>query len=226
MEPKSAPPRHPRPGDDPRAWWEAFGGVGPVPDETVVVDDGGGLRNVLVYLEGGPNADVPVIAVSEASHVPYVLDTRLVRVRAGEGFPVDRIARALAGALGEDGTALAARLPVVRDAVVDELIRSFSRKNGIVGVAVFIPGVDMPLMTMNQIRLVLRIALAYGESMDASRAGELLGVIGAGFGLRAVARQTLGAVPVAGWAVKGGIGYTGTKAIGEAARRYFETRST
>jgi uncharacterized protein (DUF697 family) len=176
-------------------------------------------------LRAASRADVPIVAVTEGSRVPYVLDTRLVRVRAGEGFPVDRIAKAIAGALGEDGTALAARLPVVREAVVDELIGSFSRKNGLIGVAVFIPGVDMPIMTMNQIRLVLRIALAYGESMDASRAGELLGVVGAGFGLRAVARSTLGTIPLAGWAVKGGIGYTGTRAIGEAARRYFETRS-
>jgi membrane associated rhomboid family serine protease len=32
VEPVSAAPRAPRPGDDPRAWWEAFGGVGPVPE--------------------------------------------------------------------------------------------------------------------------------------------------------------------------------------------------
>jgi hypothetical protein len=31
----------------------------------------------------------------------------------------------------------------------------------------------------------------------------------------------LGAVPVAGWLVKGAIAYGGTKAIGEAAQRYF-----
>jgi len=177
-------------------------------------------------LRAAVRADVPVVAVTEASRVPYVIETRVVRVRPGEGFPVDKIARALGGALGEDGTALAARLPVVRGAVVDELIRSFSRKNGLIGVAVFIPGVDMPLMTMNQVRLVLRIALAYGESLDRSRGVELLGVVGAGFGMRSVARQALGGVPVAGWAVKGGIGYTGTRAIGEAARRYFETRSS
>jgi uncharacterized protein (DUF697 family) len=155
-----------------------------------------------------------------------VLDTRVVRVRPGEGFRVDQIARALAAALGEDGTALAARLPVVRRAVVDELIRSFSRKNGLVGATVFIPGVDMPVLTLNQIRLVLRIAVAYGESVDASRAVELLGVVGAGFGLRTIAREAIGAVPVAGWAVKGAIAYTGTRAIGEAARRYFESRAT
>jgi len=204
-------------------------------DPSAVVENGDPRASAALVWVGEPDekalraavrADVPVVAVTEASRVPYVLDTRVVRVRPGEGLPVDRVARALAGALGEDGTALAARLPAVRSAVVDDLIRRFSRKNGIVGAAVFIPGVDMPIMTMNQIRLVLRIALAYGESMDAGRAGELLGVVGAGFGLRSVARQTLGAVPLAGWAVKGGIGYTGTTAIGEAARRYFESRKT
>ena len=32
-------------------------------------------------------------------------------------------------------------------------------------------------------------------------------------------------VPVAGWAVKGAVAYAGTKALGEAAVRYFEARS-
>jgi uncharacterized protein (DUF697 family) len=78
---------------------------------------------------------------------------------------------------------------------------------------------------MHQIRLVLRIAIAYGQTVDANRAVELLGVVGVGFGFRAVAREALDFVPVAGWALKGAIAYTGTKAIGEAARRYFEARS-
>jgi uncharacterized protein (DUF697 family) len=71
---------------------------------------------------------------------------------------------------------------------------------------------------------VLRIALAYGEQIDNRRAVELIGVVGAGFGFRAVARELLDLIPVAGWAVKGAIAYSGTKAIGEAAVRYFETR--
>jgi uncharacterized protein (DUF697 family) len=32
-------------------------------------------------------------------------------------------------------------------------------------------------------------------------------------------------VPIAGWIVKGGIAYTATRAIGEAAVRYFEERT-
>jgi len=176
-------------------------------------------------LRAANRAGVPIVAVTDADEVPYVLATDLVRVPPGQGFPIDEIAEAVARKLGESGTALAARLPTLRGAVCDELIRSFSKKNAIVAAAVFIPGVDMPVLTLNQARLVLRIALAYGQEIDKERAVELLGVVGAGFGMRAVARELLDLVPVAGWAVKGAVAYTGTKAIGEAAVRYFEARS-
>jgi len=176
-------------------------------------------------LRAADKAGVPIIAVTDDADLPYVLATDIVRVPPGQGFPVDEIAAAVARKLGEDGTALAARLPTLRRAVCDELIRSFARKNALISAAVFIPGVDMPVLTLNQIRLVLRIALAYGQEIDKERALELLGVIGVGFGLRTVARELLDLVPVAGWAVKGAVAYAGTKALGEAAVRYFEART-
>ena len=176
-------------------------------------------------LRAADRAGVPIIAVTDANEVPYALATDLVRVPPGQGFPIDAIARAVARKLGEDGTALAARLPSIRGAVCDELISSFSKKNAIIAAAVFIPGVDMPVLTLNQARLVLRLALAHGQEVDRERAVELLGVVGLGFGLRTVARELLDLVPVAGWAVKGAVAYAGTKAIGEAAVRYFEARA-
>ena len=81
--------------------------------------------------------------------------------------------------------------------------------------------VDMPILTFNQVRLVMRIALAHGEDIDRVRALELLSVVGAGFGFRAIARELLDLVPVGGWAVKGSIAYAGTRVVGEAAVRYF-----
>ena len=168
-------------------------------------------------------AHVPIVGVTDGESLPYVLDTDIVAVRPGEGLPVGEIAHAVAAALGDRGTDLAARLPVLRSAVVDELIRIYARKNALVAAAVFVPGVDMPVLTLNQARLVLRIALAYGEEVDRSRLPEMLGVVGAGFGLRALARELLDLVPVAGWAAKGAVAYAGTKALGEAARRYFES---
>ena len=74
---------------------------------------------ILVWI-GAPDEDelrrasrhgVPIIAVTEADTVPYVLATDLVRVPPGAGFPVDEIAGAVARRLGEDSTSLAARLP-------------------------------------------------------------------------------------------------------------------
>ena len=79
------------------------------------------------------------------------------------------------------------------------------------------------MLTLNQARLVLRIALAYGQEIDRSRLPELLAVVGTGFGLRALARELLDFVPVAGWAAKGAVAYAGTRALGEAARRYFRS---
>jgi uncharacterized protein (DUF697 family) len=201
-------------------------------EPAAVVEDVLENVSVLVWV-GAPDEDqlrkadragVPIVAVTEADVVPYVLATSIVRVPPGQGFPVEEIARAIADRLGEDGTALAARLPVIRAAVCSQLIAMFAKRNAIVAGAVFVPGVDMPLLTLNQVRLVLRIAVAYGETIDNQRALELLGVVGAGFGFRAVARELLDLVPVAGWAVKASIAYGGTKAVGEAAVRYFEAR--
>ena len=179
-------------------------------------------------LKEATRARIPVVAVvvgGSGAHVPYVLEEYVVRVGAGTGFPVEQIARRLAQALGERATPLAARLPVLRRAVCDELIRKFSRQNAFIGVAVFIPGADLPILTLNQVRLVLRIADAHGFAIESERLPEVIGVIVSGLGLRALARRAIGIVPVVGWAVKGGIAYVGTRALGEAAVRYFERRA-
>ena len=176
-------------------------------------------------LRAASRAEVPIVAVTDEASVPYVLAEDLVRVPAGQGFPVEEIVAAVARSLGEKGAPLAARLPVLRPAVCKHLIAGYSRRNALVAAAVFVPGVDLPVLTLNQIRLVLWIAVAYGEEIDRQRALELTGVVGAGFGFRAAARELLDFVPVAGWAVKGAVAYTGTRAIGEAAMRYFDARS-
>ena len=185
---------------------------------------GASTKDDAAELKAARRAKVPVVAVqmgTEDLDVPYVLATDIVRCRPGEGFPVEEIAAAVAARLGEAGTGLAARLPVLREPLCRELIESFSRKNGLAAVAIFIPGADFPVLTLNQLRLVLRLGAAHGVDIDQQRLPEVLATVAAGFGLRAVARQVLGAIPVAGWLVKGGIAYAGTRALGEAAHRYF-----
>lgn len=174
-------------------------------------------------------ARVPIVAVAagpvpEGVSIPYVLATDVVRVPPGAGFPLDEIARAAARRLGEDGAPLAARIPLLRAAVCETIVESFARRNGIVAAAVFVPGADLPVLTLNQLRLVLRIAQAHGEDVGRERLPELAATVGAGFGLRAVARELLDVVPVLGWAVKGTVAYAGTRGLGEAAVRRFAGR--
>lgn len=172
-------------------------------------------------LRRADRAGIPLVGVTAGEALPYVLDTHLVRLPAGQGLPVREIATALAGVLGPNGPGLAGRLPVLRDAVVEELIASAARRNGLIGAAVFVPGVDLPILTLNELRLALRIAIACGRQVDVSLWPEILAVVGAAFGWRRLARELLDVVPVAGWAVKGGVAFAGTKAIGEAARARF-----
>jgi uncharacterized protein (DUF697 family) len=117
--------------------------------------------------------------------------------------------------------ALAKGYPPFRRAVCEEVIRHNARQNAVVG-ALPIPGADLPVMTANQARMVLNIAAAYGEELSMERARELLGVLAAGFGLRALSRQAVKLVPVGGWVAAAAIGYAGTVAMGRATILYFE----
>jgi uncharacterized protein (DUF697 family) len=116
---------------------------------------------------------------------------------------------------------LAKGYPLFRRAVCEEIIRKNARQNAVIG-ALPVPGADMPVMTANQARMILHIAAAHGEELSLDRARELLGVLAAGFGLRALARQAVKLVPVGGWAAAAVIGYAGTVAMGRTAMLYFE----
>jgi uncharacterized protein (DUF697 family) len=171
-------------------------------------------------------ARVPVIAVAVGladrdATIPYVLATDVVWLDAGAGFPLDSIARVIAARLGEQGAMLAGRVPLLREAVCEQLVSSLARRNGTLAAAVWVRGVDLPALTLNQFRLVLRLAQAYGSPGTRERVPELAATLGAGLGLRALARELLDHSPAAGWAVKGAVAYGGTRAVGEAARGRF-----
>jgi uncharacterized protein (DUF697 family) len=184
----------------------------PADEETLKLAERKGVEVICVLVGSGPGS----------ADVPFVLATNVVQAPRGAPLPVEDVVEAIAERADERAYMWAARLPVLRPAVVEKTIEKFSRQNGVLGVAIFIPGADMPVLTLNQIRMVFRIASAYGEEIDRDRALEILAVIGAGFGFRALAREALGFVPGVGWAIKGGIAYVGTKALGRAAATYFE----
>jgi len=120
------------------------------------------------------------------------------------------------------GIALAARAPIFRRIAASRIIHHASAQNGLIGAVTILPGADMPLLTANQLRMVLKIAAVYNEELTLTRLKELITVVGTGFTLRALARQLLDLVPGVGWVVKGAVAFTGTEALGLAAQKYFE----
>jgi len=147
---------------------------------------------------------------------------RVVGMSPDGRTPSDLLAEAIVDAAGDAAVNLSAGLPSLREATCSQLINRTARQNGIIGVLFFIPGADFPVMTLNQARMILRIAAANGESIGTERVLELLSVVAGGLGLRALARQALSYMPGPGWALKGSFGYTGTIAMGRAAKAYFD----
>ena len=199
----------------------------------------GSLEDVaaLIYVLAGPPSPedierlrladiglVPIICVRSArggvipdEDVPYVLATDLVDVPPGAGFPLDEIAARIAARLGEKGTNVARRVPVLRDHVANHLVASFATKAAWTAGAWFVPGGEFLPLTVQQTRLVLRIAHVYGHDVDPTRMPEVGAVLAGAYGWRGVARRAMAVLPVPKWAVRGGVAYAGTRAVGEAA---------
>ena len=171
-----------------------------------------GAHVILAVSETGAN--ISGKAVDDPGEIPLPA--------SGGGSSVDELAHRIARALDEDYLVpLAKGYPPLRRAACEEIIRHNARQNAVVG-ALPIPGADMPVMTANQARMVLKLAAAYGEELSMERARELIGVLAAGFGLRALSRQVVKLVPVGGWAASAAIGYAGTVAMGRSTMLYFE----
>ena len=176
-------------------------------------------RNAEAILAVSPSGD------SLTASGKAIEDPGEIRLPPGEARGealLEDLAPRIARALDEDFMVpLAKAYPPLRKAVCEQVIRKNARQNAVVG-GLPIPGADMPVMTANQARMVLHIAAAYGEDLSFERARELGGVLAAGFGLRALARQVVKLVPVGGWAAGAALGYAGTLAMGRATVLYFE----
>ena len=143
-----------------------------------------------------------------------------VSTKRGSGFK--ELAQKLVSNCGKKEVALGARVPLLKTAACNEVIRKSAMENGVIGLLTFLPGADMPIMTANQMRMVLRIALIYNQRIDVARLKELVAVLGSGVTFRAIARQILSFVPGPGWVFKSTIAYGGTVALGKATTEYFQ----
>jgi uncharacterized protein (DUF697 family) len=205
------------------------------PGETLIIDP---TADAVVALVGPGSTLESSLASAREKFVPTVVlaldhgadavSRRLAHplldtiAEAEPAAAVHSLGRWLVDRLNGKRLAMATNFEFMRRAVAEEAIKATSFQNGVVGLVMVIPGADMPVMTANQAKMVLQIAAAYGQTLGAERIKELAVVLGGGFAFRAVARQMLAFIPGFGWAVKAGIGYSGTMAMGYAALEHFE----
>ena len=112
-------------------------------------------------------------------------------------------------------------LPAFRRLAAGRVVRTSAVTNGIIGVEP-IPGLAIPLLLAGHIRLVLRIAAIYGESITAERARELIAAMAGGMLVRYLGGALAQFIPGPGWIVSATLAWMGTMAIGQVATIYFE----
>lgn len=144
----------------------------------------------------------------------------LAHVASLHGAGADAARRAVAEALGDKLAATAARLPALRQVASDIAISRAARRATAIGAAGILPGATMPVLTMLQARLVMELATIYRREVGTERALEIAAVIVAGFGWRAVGRGAVMFIPGPAFALRGGVAYAATRAIGESAARW------
>ncbi len=169
--------------------------------------------SVILAVDEGPGAKVKATRTSGGI-------TRLAFSDTDSGW--DRLVALCAEAAGDKGIALGRRYPVVRRAAAHRLIARTAGQNLFIAMVFFVPGSDMPVMTFNQARMVLKIAAMFGQPMNEERAVELVGMIALGFGFRGLGRRLARWVPGLAVVMRMLTAYSATMAVGLGAIAYFE----
>jgi small GTP-binding protein len=201
----------------------------------VLLDAAAGVRqsdhDLLVSMRG---FGVPVVVALNKidlvkTDLPWVLENAesLLGVRPlpisarTEAGILDRLLPAIFEAQPSIATALARAMPAQRAHWVQRIVRRTSLTNALIALEP-IPGLDIPLLLASHIRMVLRIASAYGHSMDVSHARELLTAMAGSLLSRYLSMQLVKLVPVLGWGVSAVLSGLTTWGMGQAAQAYFE----
>lgn len=181
-------------------------------------------------LEQGERRGLPLVCLAlglpRGHLLPYVRATDVIRGAAVDESSVAALARRIALTADEPVWALARGLPVLRRPVAEAIVRRSARQNSLIGAAVFVPGADLPMLTLNQLRMVLRIGAMFERRADTEGRLTLGAVILAAFGLRALARRSSRRLPLPELVVKGAIAGSATWALGKAAIGLADRRAT
>jgi len=129
-------------------------------------------------------------------------------------------------------TALARLFPMFRPAVASRITGRIARENALFSLVTALPNVvpsmldvpwalgefatDTAFLTMNQVRMALTLAAAYGRPVSFTHQKvEIAGIVAGAFGWRAIARELVGKIPLGGGLIpKAAVAFAGTYVVG------------
>lgn len=204
---------------------------GPEPAVLVCVLAGDPSPEQSDLLRDAVRRGTPVVGVQTGAtrDVPYIPAVDIVDCPPGSGFPIERIAAAIAATGGRDAAALAARLPVLRRAVVrTRIVRGAVQAAAVAGLP-WVRGSHLPQLLVLQTRLSREVAAAGGHPAPA---GPMVGgmqvrpelglALAAGLAGRGIVR----ALPHGGAPVRAAVAAVATLGIGAlAAKRALSLRT-
>lgn len=192
-----------------------------IPTVVVAQQSAGGFTTGLQQRAAASKDDAPknlsgTTGIPAEDFVAVDLDDRT-------GRPLEELGMWIIRNVPEKRLAIASDFEFCRHPMAGEIAIGNAIQNGAIGIVFFMPGADMPLITLNQARMVLEVAGVYGQPLDKQRAKELLAVVAGAYGMRGIARQIARQVPgPLGVPIKAGIAFAGTLGMGYAAIDYFE----
>jgi hypothetical protein len=173
---------------------------------------------------------VPVVLVQlwpqETWTEPFVRTPFVVECQAGHGFPIPEISARISEA-AERPVALARRVPVLRETVIDSVVGTAAVRAAILGSMGGSSRGARPLITLEQVRMLAQLRGLGGTSSGAPPglphvAGVVAVVAGSGFLFREAARVARRVLPgpVANAAVAGAATWVVGKAVRELGARF------
>lgn len=160
--------------------------------------------------------DVPTLISTVAEEDALEIAQSLIEVDVSK--PVEVLQKDLTNwciaNLPELRLSLGLAFPFMRHAIALDLTRQTSLENAVIAAIFFLPGADLPLLTLNQCKLLYQIAVVNGIPLTRDRLVELALVIVSAFGLRGVTRLALRKFAPVGWLVRGGVAFGATLLMG------------
>ena len=169
-----------------------------------------------MHIEDTEDGPVEEVVGNDAGVGAVTLDDASFRVLE------TRMGKWIIAAIKDKDLAFAMSFPFIRRPLAEDAITATSLQNCAIGLVPFLPGADMPIMTLNQVKMTLQIATAYGQPLDADRIKEIAAIVASAFVCRNLVRSATKAIPFAGWLISGGMGFAATEAMGRAMVEYFE----